>query len=249
MSLVFWVVFFLGGLFFANNTLAANCPSGATCDTVGDCRGKKAIEPTTRCDTGLGFEGTCCESDSGGSDNGGDTGGSDCPGGECVAIGTCVAAIGNYCKLANGVTGACCVSIAGGGNPQPEGGNQQPESGNQQPVGGAPTGPKCTGPFQERAGICFPMTTGLSSAPVGEILYKLVLWLLAIVGFIGIIAFTISGMQYLLSAGSEEMAKTAKNSMKYSIIGMVVALSGLVIIFFIHEVLSGGLVMFIDIGF
>jgi flagellar biosynthesis protein FlhB len=91
----------------------------------------------------------------------------------------------------------------------------------------------------ERAGICFPITTGLSRAPVYDILYNFVWWLLAILGFIGIIAFVISGMQYLLSAGSEEMAKTAKSSMKYSIIGMVVALSGLVIIFAIDAVLRG----------
>lgn len=106
---------------------------------------------------------------------------------------------------------------------------------------------ECPGYWQ--AGICFPGGTGLSNAPVYEILYKLVWWLLAIVGFIGIIAFTISGMQYLLSAGSEKMIETAKHNMTYSIIGMVVALSGLVVIFFIHEMLSGGLVLFFNIGF
>lgn len=91
----------------------------------------------------------------------------------------------------------------------------------------------------ERAGICFPITTGLSRAPVYDILFNFVWWLLAILGLIGIIAFVISGMQYLLSAGNEEMVKTAKNSMKYSIIGMIVALSGLVIIFAIDAALRG----------
>jgi hypothetical protein len=101
----------------------------------------------------------------------------------------------------------------------------------------APAGPECPGYW--RAGICFPATTGLSNVPVYDILYSFVWWLLAIVGFIGIIAFVISGMQYLLSAGNEEMVKTAKSSMKYSIIGMVVALSGLVIIFAVDAVLRG----------
>lgn len=101
----------------------------------------------------------------------------------------------------------------------------------------AQTGPECPGYW--KAGICFPATTGLSNVPVYVILYNFVWWLLAILGFIGIIAFVISGMQYLLSAGNEEMVKTAKSSMKYSIIGMVVALSGLVVIFAIDLALRG----------
>jgi heme/copper-type cytochrome/quinol oxidase subunit 2 len=75
--------------------------------------------------------------------------------------------------------------------------------------------------------------------PVALLLMNFMWWILAILGFIGIIAFVISGMQYLLSAGSEEMAKTAKNSMKYSIIGIAVALSGLVIIMAIDQALFG----------
>jgi Type IV secretion system pilin len=83
------------------------------------------------------------------------------------------------------------------------------------------------------------MTTGLSAIPVAFLLMNVMWWLLSILGFIGIIAFVISGMQYLLSAGSEEMIETAKRNMRYSIIGIVVALSGLVIIMAIDQALLG----------
>lgn len=105
-------------------------------------------------------------------------------------------------------------------------------------VSGAVT---CTGEI--RAGVCFPTDTGLSSQSVSGLLMKLMNWLLGIVGIIAIIAFVISGLQYFLAAGDERMAETAKRNMEYSIIGIVVALSGLVIIAAIDQALSGTLYM------
>lgn len=82
------------------------------------------------------------------------------------------------------------------------------------------------------AGICVPKSssTGLSDKPVLEIAMSLMNWLLAIFGFIAIMAFFISGIQYMTAAGDEGQADTAKRNMKYSIIGVIVALSGFVII-------------------
>lgn len=283
LSLFFCVGIFFIAFLFTENTSAQTCD---LCQISGGECPPELYDSVGTCDTGMGFNGTCCVLKSGSGGNSGDTCqeglctlgactpefsypartcqmpsamrgtcctkpptsggvGGDCSGGECAAGGNCSAGfpvVTGYCTLANGGTGTCCMpaDTIGPGGPTGPG-----EPG--VPVGGVPTGPECPGYWQ--AGICFPGGTGLSNVPVYEILYKLVWWLLAIVGFIGIIAFTISGMQYLLSAGSEEMVKTAKNSMKYSIIGMVVALSGLVIIFFIHDMLAGELVLFIDIGF
>lgn len=90
-----------------------------------------------------------------------------------------------------------------------------------------------------RSGICFPTGTGLSSAPVGFLLMRLMSWLLALFGMIAIIAFVISGMQYLISAGNEDMIETAKRNMQYSIIGVLVGLSGWVIIRAIDQALGG----------
>lgn len=65
-------------------------------------------------------------------------------------------------------------------------------------------------------------------------------WLLAVLGFIAVMGFVISGIQYLLAAGDEGMAERAKNAMKYSIIGVIVALGGYVVIFAINNWLNAG---------
>lgn len=71
---------------------------------------------------------------------------------------------------------------------------------------------------------------GLPRGSVIGIIGGIAFWLLAVLGFIGIIGFVIAGIMYLLAAGNEDQAKTAKNAMKYSIIGIIVALIGYVII-------------------
>lgn len=88
------------------------------------------------------------------------------------------------------------------------------------------------------SGVCVPADTGLSSQPVESILIAIMNWLLAILGFIGITAFVISGIQYLVSAGDDDTISTAKRNMKYSIIGIAVALSGYVIIQAVDAVLN-----------
>jgi hypothetical protein len=81
--------------------------------------------------------------------------------------------------------------------------------------------------------------TGLSDMSVTNLIRNLMNWLLYIVGFLAIIAFVISGIQYLLAGASEEMAKQAKANMQYAMIGVVVALSALIIIRAVQSVLSG----------
>lgn len=89
------------------------------------------------------------------------------------------------------------------------------------------------------AGVCIPGDTGLSQASVEYILEVFMKWLLSIFGFLAIIAFVISGIQYLTAAGSEDQAGTAKRNMQYSIVGVIVALSGLVILTAINAALQG----------
>ena len=64
-------------------------------------------------------------------------------------------------------------------------------------------------------------------------------WLLAILGIFGSIGFVISGILYLTAAGNDDQISTAKNAMKYSIIGVIVALLGFVIIQAVNTLLSG----------
>jgi hypothetical protein len=81
--------------------------------------------------------------------------------------------------------------------------------------------------------------TGLPAGSIYEIIYNFLYWLLAIFGALAIIGFVIAGVMYILSAGDDDMMKKAKNYMIYCIIGVVVALSGLVIIYAISSALSG----------
>ena len=73
-------------------------------------------------------------------------------------------------------------------------------------------------------------TAALPGGSIGGIIEATMNWLLAILGFIGVIGFVIAGILYLTAAGSEEQIEKAKSAMLYSIIGIVVALIGFVII-------------------
>jgi hypothetical protein len=65
------------------------------------------------------------------------------------------------------------------------------------------------------------------------------MWLLAIIGTLSVIAFVVSGIQYLTAAGDEKNIETAKKNLTYSVIGVVVALSGLIIVTTISMILGG----------
>ena len=80
---------------------------------------------------------------------------------------------------------------------------------------------------------------GLSDRPIIDIVANFVKWLLAIFGFIAIIGFLIGGIQYLVAAGNEDMQQRAKKTFIYSIIGVIVGLSGLVVITAIQNMLGG----------
>jgi hypothetical protein len=92
------------------------------------------------------------------------------------------------------------------------------------------------------SGVCIPKTTGLpdpgTDDPLAVVIRNVMNWLLLVVGVIAIIAFVISGMQYLLSAGSQDVIETAKRNMKWSIVGVIVALSGVIILNFAWVMLS-----------
>ncbi|MEI6588123.1 MAG: hypothetical protein WCO05_04215 [Candidatus Moraniibacteriota bacterium] len=55
-------------------------------------------------------------------------------------------------------------------------------------------------------------------------------WLLTIVGIAGVIGFVISGLMYLTSTGEEAKIKVAKSAMTASIIGVIVAICGVVVL-------------------
>ena len=63
-------------------------------------------------------------------------------------------------------------------------------------------------------------------------------WLLGAVGFFGILGFLISGFMYLTAAGDDTQLKRAKLVMTSSIIGIIVALSGLIAVYAIFRILD-----------
>jgi hypothetical protein len=89
-------------------------------------------------------------------------------------------------------------------------------------------------------GVEIPSNTGLASgSDLKTVIANFAKWLLAVFGFLAIISFVVSGIIYLTSIGEKERAETAKKAMIYSIVGVIVGLSGYVIIQAIDSWLKG----------
>ncbi len=84
------------------------------------------------------------------------------------------------------------------------------------------------------------INTQLPRQGVGAIVISLMNWLLWVVLFIAIIGFVISGILFITAGGSDR-AEGARKWLMNSIIGVVVALVGLIAIYFIHDFLVGNL--------
>ncbi len=93
---------------------------------------------------------------------------------------------------------------------------------------------------QWSAGRANAGSSGLPEDSIYGIIMRTMNWLLAILGFIGIIGFVIAGILYLTAAGDEDQISRAKNAMLYSIIGIIVALIGFVVIQAVQNWLSAG---------
>lgn len=73
--------------------------------------------------------------------------------------------------------------------------------------------------------------TDITAAPtMQEIATRTLTFLLSIVGMLGIIGLTISGVMYLFAMGDSTQAENAKKAMKYSIIGIAFAGAALIIV-------------------
>ena len=70
----------------------------------------------------------------------------------------------------------------------------------------------------------------LSDATVFDLVTNVMDWLLGLVGVLAVIGFVISGVLYLTAAGDAEQAEKAKTVMTYAIIGLAVALVGLIVV-------------------
>jgi len=84
-----------------------------------------------------------------------------------------------------------------------------------------------------------PSGTNLPEGSIYGIIQNLMNWILGIVGILGVIGFAIAGVLYLTAAGDDDRINTAKNAMVYSIIGVVVALVGLIAVKAVSSMLGG----------
>ncbi len=93
-------------------------------------------------------------------------------------------------------------------------------------------------PVLVSAQLTTPTGTGLPTSSVMDIISNIMYWLLAVVGIVGVIGFAIAGILYLTAAGDETRIGQAKSAMMYSIIGVIVALAGLVALNFAKNMLG-----------
>lgn len=80
------------------------------------------------------------------------------------------------------------------------------------------------------SGIGLPTNVGLPGGTISSVLSTFMKWLLGIFGFAAIISFLISGIMYFIAAGNTEEAEKAKKQMEWSILGVIVGLSGYIVI-------------------
>ena len=97
---------------------------------------------------------------------------------------------------------------------------------------------------QWQAGQTNAASAQLPGGRIIDIIKTFMNWLLAILGFIGIIAFVISGILYLTAAGDEKKVETAKKAMVAAITGVIVALIGFVIIQAVNTFLGANTTQF-----
>jgi len=59
---------------------------------------------------------------------------------------------------------------------------------------------------------------------------NILFFLLSVAGIIAIITLVVSGVLYFFSAGDEKRMQTAKQSAKYAIVGIILAMGGMIIV-------------------
>lgn len=78
-----------------------------------------------------------------------------------------------------------------------------------------------------------------TSAPrLAQVVARFMHLLLNIIGIVGIVAFVISGLIYLTSAGSPDQAEQAKRALFYAITGLIVGIGAFIIVATVNMLLS-----------
>lgn len=80
----------------------------------------------------------------------------------------------------------------------------------------------------------------ITDAPsISDIGTRILNFLLSVAGIIAIIALVLSGILYTMSNGDEKRMEVAKKTAQYAVLGVVVAMSGMVVIRLMGKFFSG----------
>lgn len=76
----------------------------------------------------------------------------------------------------------------------------------------------------------------ISDAPsISSVGIKILNFLLSVTGIIAIIALVLAGILYFVSAGDEKKMRLAKTAATYSILGIILAMGGMVLVYFVGQ--------------
>lgn len=76
--------------------------------------------------------------------------------------------------------------------------------------------------------------------PVSDIIKTIINTMLFIIGVMAVIMIIWGGIRYVLSAGNSAALTSAKNTIVYSIIGLIIAILAFVIVDFVIGIFAGG---------
>lgn len=167
--------------------------------------------------------------------------------GQCGNVSSYLSALAASCNQA-GIIGYDCSTITQGGYYGREAARwanylERNSNSNSLPVdtSGTPPGDRSLSGTSAAPDLLADVKNKGLPDPAGgikAIATNLLKWLLEIVGVLALIAFVVSGTQYLLASADEKLAEKAKQNMTYSVIGVIVVLSSLVIIKALDAILS-----------
>jgi len=80
---------------------------------------------------------------------------------------------------------------------------------------------------------------GVPNRDIFTIMKDFIKYALYAIGLLGVIMFIVAGFQYLTAAGDDTKIATAKRSMTYAIVGLGVAILGLVAIRIVDMIIAG----------
>lgn len=92
-----------------------------------------------------------------------------------------------------------------------------------------------TGTISTSFGSIFSFSNICFSGPVLCVLATFLSWILTVLGVVTVISFVIAGLQYMFALGNPKGIETAKAHMTWSIVGLIVALSGVIAIIQINS--------------